>query len=321
MMLGKKSELSSRMDFHYAYILSVLQSGKDVINDSYWALEMREAAAEIDEKIYSRKAKLLQLDQSMLEDLKLRSVLEENFIKSVNAERKKVQGELDRWKNTHMHPKWEAAWKEFKRSAVVIREIDALTVCKEKIEDFNCDVEKRQTMLNINGFIENEELTPKGILASEIHEAHPLLMSNAFHNKILHDKSAEEIVKCLSVFLEDVRTEETIEKCEFHLQLNNYSREFSESEIIKSDPSYWNLTSYWYDAVDAWLKGDDFVCERLGIEQGNFVRAMLKLSNIVDEWVNISTISQDVEMVEKMNNVKNLIVRSFVIPDSLYLRI
>jgi superfamily II RNA helicase len=321
MMLGKKSELSSKMDFHYSYILSVLQSGKDVINDSYWALEMREAAAEIDQKIDSRRSKLLELDQSMLEDLKLRTALEENFAKSVNAERKKIQGELDRWRNTHMHPKWEAAWKEFKRYAVIIREIDTWTVLKEKIEDFNCNIDKRQEMLNVNGFIENDELTSKGLLASEIHEAHPLLMSQAFHNKILHEKSAEDIVKCLSVFLEDVRTEDSIEKCEFHLQLNDYARQFSDSEVVKSDPSYWNLTSYWYDAVDAWLKGDDFVCERLGIEQGNFVRAILKLSNIVDEWVNLSTISQDVEMVEKMNNIKNLLVRSFIIPDSLYLRI
>jgi hypothetical protein len=321
MMLGRKSELSSKMDFHYSYILSVMQSGKNVINDSYWACEMREIVEKIKQKITLKTSQLLNFDESMLEDLKLRATIEENFAKSVNAERKTFQAELGRWKNTHMHPNWDAAWKNFKESAGIIREIDDLNKYKDTVEDFNRDIVKRQTMLNVTGFMENDQLTPKGILASEIHEGHPLLMSHAFYNKILHDKSAEEIVKCLSVFLEDVRTEETIQKCDFHLQLNNYVREFSDAEILKSDLAYWNLTSYWYDAVDSWMKGEDFVCEQLGIEQGNFVRAMLKLSNIVDEWVNLSTISQDVEMVEKMNNVKNLIVRSFVIPDSLYLRI
>jgi hypothetical protein len=48
---------------------------------------------------------------------------------------------------------------------------------------------------------------------------------------------------------------------------------------------------------------------------------MLKLSNIVEEWINMAIICQDVEMVEKMNDVKALIIRGFVIPDSLYLRI
>jgi superfamily II RNA helicase len=321
MMLGKKAELSSKMDFHYSYILSVLQSGKDVINDSYWACEMREAAAEIQQKINIRKSHLVMFDHDMLDDLRARAVLEDGFATSVNAERKKFQAELGRWQNTHMHPKWETAWKQFKRSAILLGEIDALNIAKKKLEDFNRDIVKRQHMLNATGFMDNDDLTSKGILASEIHEAHPLLMSHVFYNKILHDKSAEEIVKCLSVFLEDVRTEETIQKCEFHLQLEKYVREFSDAEILKSDESYWSLTSYWYDAVDAWMNGEDFVCEQLGIEQGNFVRAMLKLSNIVDEWVNLSTISQDVEMVEKMNDAKNLIVRSFVIPDSLYLRI
>jgi superfamily II RNA helicase len=321
MMLGRKSELSSKMDFHYSYILSVIQSGKDIINDSYWASEMREIAAEIQEKINVRKSELTIFDYNMLPDLATRATLEDKFANSVNAEKKKFQAELGRWNNTHMHPKWDTAWKNFKRSAAVLREIDNLNLAKEKVEDFNRDIAKRETMLTITGFLDNDGLTSKGILASEIHEAHPLLMSHAFYTKILHDKPTDEIVKCLSVFLEDVRTEDTIQKCEFHLQLDKYAREFSDMEILKSDPAYWNLTSYWYDAVDAWMKGDDFICEQLGIEQGNFVRAMLKLSNIIDEWVNISTISQDVEMVEKMNDVKNLIVRSFVIPDSLYLRI
>jgi superfamily II RNA helicase len=103
--------------------------------------------------------------------------------------------------------------------------------------------------------------------------------------------------------------------------MEKYAKQVIQTEQLKSEDSYWNLTSYWAEVVQRWLDGDDLVCEQLGIEQGNFVRAMLKLSNIVEEWINMATICQDVEMVEKMNEVKNLIVRGFVIPDSLYLRI
>jgi superfamily II RNA helicase len=321
MMLGKKAELSSKMDFHYSYILSVLQSGKNVINDSYWACEMRDIASEVQQKIDIRKSQLSQVDTTMLKDLVTRATIEENFAQSVNAEKKKFQAELDRWKNTHMHPKWETAWKNFKRFNVLLREIEELNSYKEKIEDFNRDIAKRRDTLFQMGFLKGDSLTEMGIVASEIHEAHPLLMAHAFYDKMLHSYSAEDIVKCLSVFLEDVRTEEPISQCHFHSQLDSCAKAFADREILKSDPSYWNLTSYWYEAVDAWMNGDDFVCEHLGIEQGNFVRAMLKLSNIVDEWVNISTVAKDVEMVEKMKDVKGKIVRSFVIPDSLYLRI
>jgi superfamily II RNA helicase len=75
------------------------------------------------------------------------------------------------------------------------------------------------------------------------------------------------------------------------------------------------------EVVAEWMNGNDYVCDVMGLEPGNFVRAMLKLANIIDEWVNMATIQQHVEMIEKMKDVKNKIVRGFVIPDSLYLRI
>jgi superfamily II RNA helicase len=136
---------------------------------------------------------------------------------------------------------------------------------------------------------------------------------------MMHD--ANEIVECLSVFLEDVETDELIPKTEFHKILEAYAVQFAETEVLKSDSKFWKLSSYWIEIVKEWLYGNDFVCEQFGIEQGNFVRAILKLSNIVEEWMNMATIMQDVEMVEKMKDVKLKIIRGFVVPDSLYLRI
>jgi hypothetical protein len=146
-------------------------------------------------------------------------------------------------------------------------------------------------------------------------------MAQAYRQRAIHYKSANEIVECLSSFLEDVRTEESIQPNPFHVWMNAVATDFAKTEILKSDFSYWTLTSYWAEVVQRWMAGDDFVCEQLGIDQGNFVRAMLKLSNIVEEWINLATISQDAEMVEKMKDVKEKVVRGFVIPDSLYLRI
>jgi hypothetical protein len=65
----------------------------------------------------------------------------------------------------------------------------------------------------------------------------------------------------------------------------------------------------------------DFVCEKFGIDQGNFVKAMLKLSNIVEEWINLARLMQDVDMIEKLIDIRNSIVKGFITHDSLYLRI
>jgi superfamily II RNA helicase len=83
----------------------------------------------------------------------------------------------------------------------------------------------------------------------------------------------------------------------------------------------WELSSYWIDPIAKWIHGENDVCEQYGIEYGNFVKAVLKLANIVDEWVNIARSLQDTDMVEKMNDTRELLVRDFVVPDSLYLRI
>lgn len=322
MMTGKKACLNSQMDFHYSYILSAIQSGKNIIENTYWACEMRKDIQDLEHEIEEKRKELVEMDDTTLAELQKRQKLEENFANSTNAERKKWQAELSRWNNAHFGAKWEVATKAFKKSVQVLKDIEFMKEHISQLSYFNEKIDVRKKVLVANGFLnEDDTLTPKGVLASEIHEGHPLLMAETYDQKLIHHKSANEIIECLSVFLEDVRTDDYIERTAFHELMSSCAKKFITTEILKSDFSYWNLTSYWAEVVQRWMDGDDFVCEQLGLDQGNFVRAILKLSNIVDEWINLATISQDVEMIEKMKDAKAKIVRGFVIPDSLYLRI
>ena len=201
---------------------------------------------------------------------------------------------------------------------------------KEQISRFNREIEilsKNDEMelfksiLEKFGYIQNNTLTKLGTLAAEIHEGHPLLMSKLYESRMVHNESAEIITEILSCFLEMPHTEEIIEKDDIVESLRRYGRNIYIAENYIHEPEYWELTEYWMAVVHDWINGETFVCEKYGVEQGNFVRAMLKLSNIIDEWINISTICEDVEMIEKMKDMKNKVVRDFVIPDSLYLRI
>jgi superfamily II RNA helicase len=321
MMVGKKSELTSRMDFHYSYVLASLQSGKNIIQDTFWITEIKDQIQEIDSRIELKNKQIVEFDEFTKQELMKRVEFEEKFAAATNSERKRWQAELGRWNNSHVGPKWDSAWKSFKISSISKNEIEYLSQQKEKLMDFEYIIEKRKEALRTNGFMIDNNLTSLGVLASEVHEGHPILMSCAFATNLFLNKSADEIVECLSVFLEHVETDETIPKTDVHKTLELYAIKFSESEVLKSDPKYWELSSYWADAVKEWMSGNDYVCEQFGIEQGNFVRAILKLSNIVEEWINMATIMQDVEMVEKMKGAKDMLIRGFVVPDSLYLRI
>jgi superfamily II RNA helicase len=118
--------------------------------------------------------------------------------------------------------------------------------------------------------------------------------------------------------LEQPTTDEIIPPTEHIDKLRKHGVVLMKSELLQSN---WDVTDYWHDVVGDWLDGNDFVCEKYGIEHGNFVRAILKLANVVREWVSIAIIQQDTEMIEKMIGVEQKLVRGFVIPDSLYLRI
>jgi superfamily II RNA helicase len=143
-------------------------------------------------------------------------------------------------------------------------------------------------------------------------------MSHLFLSHELHELPRNDIVIELSVFLEDVETEEIIPKSSTHIFLNKYIELINDSELQHTT---WELSSYWIDPIAKWIHGENDVCEQYGIEYGNFVKAVLKLANIVDEWINIARSLQDTDMVEKMKDTRELLVRDFVVPDSLYLRI
>jgi superfamily II RNA helicase len=273
-------------------------------------------------KIQEKQDEIVLINPDVEEQLIQKFDIEENMYKSVNAERKIFERALSQWNNNHMSPKWKQLYSQFKKNLDIKRQIDGLNEHLWQLLDFEVDINKRKRVLQIHGYLENDDtLTQKGILASEIHEGHPLLMAHAYYSCMIHDLSQDDIITYLSIFLEDVRTDEKMPEYVLYVAMRDYAKIISDTEELKSDFSYWDLTNYWVDPVRMWIAGEEFPCEEYGIEHGNFVRAMLKLANIVDEWTNMATIMQDVEMIEKMKGARNKIVRGIVVPDSLYLRI
>lgn len=319
MMTGKSVTVSSRMDFGYDYILSTMFYGKDFQDQTYWMTQRKEQNKKLEEEIELKKQKCPKFEDFIMHDLEVRDELETKIQENVNAKKKNFQAQLEHWKNKHSSGTWDQLWKEYKNSKKLREEIKNLEIDLKQSCTYDWEIGYRRNLLNEFGYVENDKLTTKGMLASQIHEGHPLIMSEMFANKWIHDTEVEEIVCSLSMFLENADKENNYNGR--HVRARGYAADLQRAEQIQSSLEYWSINDFWYDPVYDWITGDDFVCEKYGIEHGNFVRAMLKLSNMVDEWINMATITQDVEMIEKCKDIKNKIVRGFVIPDSLYLRI
>ena len=318
MMTGKTVSVNSQMDFGYDYILSTMFYGKDFQDETYWMTQRKQENEKLKDEIELKKQKCPKFEEFILHDLEKRDELETEIQKFGNAKKRTLQSQLEQWKNKHSSRMWDELWKEYKKSKKVREEIEQLENVL-KYNSYKWEIDGRKILLEKFGYIEGSNLTDKGMLASQIHEGHPLIMSEMFMNEWIHHAEVEQIVCSLSMFLENPDKENNHN--EKHVRARYYASELQDAEQYQSSLEYWDINAYWYEPVYDWITGDDFVCEKYGIEHGNFVKAMLKLSNIVDEWVNMATIMQDVEMIEKCKDIKNKIVRGFVIPDSLYLRI
>jgi superfamily II RNA helicase len=329
MMTGKQQSLESRMDFHYDFLLKCLQSGTTgwlgLVKQSYWYIQrQQELVAEKEELAYLQQ-KYLGLEVA---DFALRDSYETQIRLTQNAERKKAQQLLDSWKNKHMGPKWEAGWKEFKEYK---KNQESITRIQTTIETLETIEVPFLSNLRALGYAEGETLTEMGILASEINEGNPLVMSKMFmrgFNKL----PREELVALLSCFVEGEKTEDPITVASLRvpdtlrdalLAVHTIAQDLSAHENPKSVPEYWAVHNYWPEIVYRWMNGEEMgvLCSFYEVYEGNFMKAILKTANIVDEWITLATYTKNLEVLEILREIRTDLVRGLVIPDSLYLRL
>jgi superfamily II RNA helicase len=277
MMTGKQSTVVSQMDFETDFILKTLQSGhyqwKKIFELSYW---YQQAQADRETMRRGRDALLAQKPE-FHPDILERAELE------AQTKTKDIQRKLEAWKNKHIGPKWDAAWKTYlawkPNEALIARFNVQLAV------NLTQPIEDRIAKLQQDGYIgEDGFLTTLGILAAEINEADSLVMSKAYINHIHHTKSPIELLVALSAYIRDDVYPELV-----------------------------------YD----WMEAGDFgeLCQRYELDAGTVLRFFLKLANVLEEWTNLATYCEDLEMLEKIKGLKETLVRGLVKPDSLYLHV
>jgi superfamily II RNA helicase len=119
---------------------------------------------------------------------------------------------------------------------------------------------------------------------------------------------------------------------------------------IESPETYWSLTTLWVQVGHEWVSSyatnpegvssyatnpegvSSYATNPEGAEaahlaskyelyEGNLMKGLLKLANIVNEWIAIATLKSDVDMLETMKDAQSALIRDIVQPESLYLRL
>lgn len=352
MMKGSKPPIESRMDFHYDFLLKTIQSSDpsqplkwlQIMESSYWYRQQQDEICNLKDEImkYDKKLQEIPLDDIIMKECEKRSEVEKKIKETTNAARKDFQRQLDVIKNRQVGPKWTKAWENYQ----IIKTINNK---KEEYQNMICELEHPEKYVHkvINilyqfGYLKKNDpssltcsdLTLKGILATEVNECHPILLTELYTNDLLQSLSGNEIIAVLSSFHEKKDSENGILIDDLNVSTIVRSTMYEANNIAnkcilietKEDygiDGFWNMSTQMIEPMTRWIEGENasVICSEYGIFEGNFIRSVLKTANMLDEVLSMATYCQHTEMVEKIVEVRSRLIRDLVISDSLYLRL
>lgn len=355
MMTGSAAELVSQMRFNYEFILKALQSGsgiswETIMKNSYWYLQQNEALSAIEARCSALRITIATTTTTpeISTALDERERLEIAHRTTTGDAKKAAQKAVDKWRNSHVGPVWENAWKARIATAKQTAELGKLEaeMAATRVA-FKQPIVSAVRFLVATGFLVAEavtlpietlttsHLTEKGIMATEINDGNGLLVAELYCSGKLAAAAPAEIVATLAALACDRTDDESPSLAELHVPdvvldglkwLDSAARRLSDAEYRSIGPeavAQWELSTTWVEPLYRWATGEEFsvICSEYGIRGGTFVRTVLKMASMMEEWVRLATLRSDVEMLEKLKDVQGLLVRGIVKPDSLYLRV
>jgi superfamily II RNA helicase len=229
MMKGSRPPISSRMDFHYDFILKTLQASEKgqelkwltIMEQSYWFQQRQREIKQVKGEIENCQKKIVEVnvEEPFYTECDKRWQLEQKIRQTVNAERKEVQRQLDTLKNKQFGPKWTTAWTNYNALRLLRKEEEGLKRDLAILEAHQDSIGPTVRYLYEIGYIKNsdpltlknEDLTIKGILATEVNEGHQILITELYTRELAHKLTGEELVAVLSCFMEEKDTDKALQ--------------------------------------------------------------------------------------------------------------
>lgn len=341
---GMLQPLYSRMAFHYDFILKAIHKGGSIadtlLQNSYGAFQRRaKIKILLEERLEMETYLTTHVVPAEVKAVFAERDRLENAMKAPgNAARKKAQSDLDKWRSEHRSAEWIKKETDVKNEKLVLKKRTQIDM---EIEGYQCENDSRRfepvlKALKACGAFDGTALTPLGIAATECNEANPLLMAKLYTSQRLKGATVEEIVGVLASLVVDREAQEKSTEpthlslsplvCETLLKMDDWSQigvGIDQDCLVASPQSFWCLTTMWADIVTKWLGGISApeLCAEYEVFPGNFMRGLLKVNNVVQEWISICTLHADVEQLATLDGIQERLMRDIVIPESLYLRL
>jgi ATP-dependent RNA helicase DOB1 len=336
-IIGKPITLKSRLDLDYSYVLryfnNSLNSEMSFLDylvkqteNSYFQLENLNTIKTINMEIEELEKEKLNLT---IDDVKLSQYqkLEENLNDESLSQnkRKKLENELINMEKT---------LPDIKKSLKIKNKISSL---KSNLDNNSLMIQFNKIMefLHEENFMENNLLKKMGVMASQINQINPLVLSYLINEKILDNISFSELVAFLSLFIEgnneitweDI-SEELDEKQNLLIEDLMETLDYYEEKDIKLNnelpfPFKSNYQIYFenYLGCYMWAEGKKWqeIKSYYPSYEGNFIKTILRIHQILRELVKVYQIMENNTMINVIEENQDKLIREMVILDSLYL--
>ncbi len=349
MMKGTQSTIQSQMNFHYDFLLKTLQAKNlnwlHLMKSSYWFEQREQEIRKYQLEADSLKEKMdaLQFSPVEIDDLRKYDELLFDCQHSVNAKKKEAQRALEKWKNSHMGPRWANLTKLWPQRKVLDNQYVTLKAHIVQMSNHTENLEAQVKFLHRLGFLSQDSLetldenslTSLGVLGTEINEGHQILMPLYFHKNKWIDLTEDELLAVLASFITETKDDSafSVDKLDVSNAVKEaiydiddivvHCRQTEAASGSVSSDDYWLCNISWVEPVYKWYHGEPIssLCEQYGFFEGNFVRTLNKVRNLVEEWQVLGTLSNSVGAVEMCQKLDRVFAQEVQCVESLYLRL
>ena len=325
-----------------------------LMDASFWQAQRQDAARVAERELVDKEAALsyIALSDAQRIDFERRDELKHAVKNLTNAAKRKAAAELEQWTARHAGPQWRAAADAFEQFKRIHHECMKLRASLHELTsvDHSARIVPLLEALDewgaLNPSTLPEALAHKlpslshfGVLATEVNEANPLLVAKLYESHLLKDAPADQIVAALaSTIVDREALDKTVHPYDLPplipshvknvlVKLDEWGQQGTRIDAkygIESPEYFWSLSTLWVQIAYDWVvhkKSAAEIATTYGIYEGNLMRGIHKLSAVVNEWTCMATYRADVDMLEKMKNMPELILRDIAVPESLYLRL
>ncbi len=351
-LCGKPQTLISKFQCHYNLILKLFSTSNENICDftsqsmSFNELQLQKQYTQETlntmTKTLQDREHTLTLLSTKISDLMLYEELVEKLQYSKNKQRKIVERQIQTMQTslTKSFTQDYQKYLEYKQS-----KDDVLNLKKELNVYDSYYKEKINNIINIlteNSFIENNSLTEKGIIASNIQEVNSLVFAELLYNNILsaNNITYKELAMLFSCY-NNIKVKDEYKV--YYYKGSNIEFKYILDMLEKYNTKYYNIElkelsddfqadNYEYNvdlcqAVELWCDAEDEeTCKNIlsslynrEIFLGEFIKTILKINNIAMEIQKICEITENYELLSKLIILREKTLKYVVTNQSLYI--